>query len=187
MPNSPLHTARSAVFLDRDGVINVKLPKDHYVASSEDFRFLPGAVEALAILKSMGYLLVVVTNQRGIGRNLMTEEDLESVHRFMEEELAKAGVRLDGIYHCPHDEQECCDCRKPKPGMIIRACRDLNIDISRSYMVGDSSCDVAAGKSVGMKTVRIGEAVDENADMVFGSLQEFASHMKRTYRESRSA
>lgn len=170
-----------AVFLDRDGVINVKLPSDCYVSRYSEFRFLPGAVDALALLYSLGYLLVIVTNQRGIGRRLMTAEDLKTVHHSMLEDLREAGVSVDGIYHCPHDAHEGCDCRKPKPGMILRAVRELGIDIARSYMVGDSISDVAAGKSAGATTVRIGETSDADADMAFGSLLEFAEHLRNVH------
>jgi D-glycero-D-manno-heptose 1,7-bisphosphate phosphatase len=170
-----------AVLLDRDGVINVKLPEDCYVACYSEFRFLPGVVEALAALRSLGYLLVIVTNQRGIARGLMTAQDLDVVHRAMVEHLRSAGVELDGIYHCPHDRDEGCDCRKPRPGMILRAVRELGIDLARSYMVGDSAADVAAGKSAGAITVRIGDLSDLNADMAFGSLREFADHLSQLH------
>ena len=103
-----------AVFLDRDGVLNVKLPENRYVRSWEEFTFRDGVVEALRMLRAGGYLLIVVTNQRGIGRGLMSEEDLAGVHRRMSSELAKEGVILDAVLHCPHDVGENCRCRKPR-------------------------------------------------------------------------
>lgn len=172
-------TGRAAVFLDRDGVINRKLPEDHYVSSASEFDFLSGAADGLAILKDLGFVLVVVTNQRGINRGLMTEQDLETVHRHMEAELEKQGVVLDAIYFCPHRKSERCKCRKPEPGMILAAMGDLDIDPSGSYLAGDSRSDVQAGKSVGTKTVRIGEEDDSDADMVFPSLLEFAEFLQR--------
>ncbi len=173
---------KRAVFLDRDGVINVKLPENRYVRNSSEFAFLPGVAEALSVLREMGFFLVVITNQRGIARGFMTPDDLRHVHRFMEEELGKSGVELDGLYHCPHDDHEYCDCRKPEPGMIVAACRDLGIDPAKSYMVGDSASDIDAGRRAGTRTVRIGLDRDSNADMVFPSLPEFVTFLQQQAR-----
>ena len=169
---------RKAIFLDRDGVINRKLPEDAYVRNPAEFEFLPGVMEALAVMKDLGFLLVVTTNQRGIGRGLMTDGDLEAVHRHMLSELEKHCVALDGVYYCPHDLFEQCGCRKPEPGMILAACNDLRVDLSRSYMVGDSPSDVAAGQRAGTRTVRIGAAQDGDADMVFVNLLDFAHFLE---------
>ncbi len=136
-----------AVFLDRDGVINQKLPNDRYVKEPSELAILPGIVEALSILKELGFLLIIVTNQRGIGRGIMTSRDLEKVHGFLESTLGEKGIVLDQIFHCPHDESENCFCRKPRPGMLIAASRRFGIDLDRSYMVGDSESDVKAGSS----------------------------------------
>lgn len=178
-PMTDTPALRKAVFLDRDGVINVKLPEDRYVTVVSEFQFLPGVTGALSLLMEIGFLLVVITNQRGIARGFMTPEDLEAVHRFMQEELGKSSVVLDGLYYCPHDDHEYCDCRKPEPGMIVAACRDLGIDPTESYMVGDSASDIDAGRRAGTRTVRIGPEHDSNADMVFGSLPEFAAFLKQ--------
>ncbi len=179
MNDSAIHwDRRRAVFLDRDGVINEKLPHDCYVKTAGQFRFLPGAKEALGILSELGFLLVVVTNQRGIARGLMTEQDLKSVHRFMLRELEKSGVTVAGVYTCPHDEFEACSCRKPEPGMIMAAIRELEIDPASSYMVGDSPSDVEAGKRAGTRTVRITEQGDNDADLVFSCLLDFAGYLK---------
>lgn len=168
-------TCRPAIFLDRDGVINAKLPPDHYVRNVAEFRFLPGAVEGLALLRCLGFALVVVTNQRGIARGLLLTEELDKVHAFMTAELANNRVELDGVYVCPHEVFEDCSCRKPKPGLILTAASELNLDLAKSYMVGDSPSDVEAGKRAGSTTVRIGPPDDDSpADMVFASLLDFA-------------
>lgn len=170
--------SRRAIFLDRDGVINRKLPPDRYVAHVDEFHFLPAAIDALALLSEMGFTLIVVTNQRGIARQLMTEEDLQRVHDFMRTEVAKKGVILDGIYWCPHEEFERCPCRKPEPGMILKGARDVGVDLSSSYMVGDSPADVEAGRRAGTRTVFIGEDKTVDADMIFPRLIDFAVFLK---------
>jgi len=170
---------RKAVFLDRDGVVNVKLPEDHYVTDASEFVFLPGAFEALAMLKKLGFLLVLVTNQRGIARGMLTPDQLAAVHGFMQEELAGRGAALDSVYHCPHEVFENCGCRKPEPGMILAARDDLGIDLAASFMVGDAPSDVAAGKNAGTKTVRIGIENDDEADLTFPSLLDFAMFVQR--------
>ena len=173
--------SRAAIFLDRDGVINVKLPENQYVSDPSQFELLPGVVDALAILRKLGYLLVVITNQRGIARGFMTEGDLHSVHAHMAEVLFRNGIELDLVYHCPHDEGDpSCDCRKPKPGMILRAGEELDCDLSRSYMVGDSTGDVEAGRNAGVRTVRIAEEEDPSADLVFRTLLDFALFLETT-------
>lgn len=170
--------SRRAIFLDRDGVINRKLPPNRYVGNVGDFHFLPGAIDALAILSELGFALIVVTNQRGIARRLMTEEDLHRVHDMMRTEIAKRSVILDGIYWCPHEEFENCACRKPEPGMIFRGARDLGIDLTSSYMVGDSPADIEAGRRAGTRTVLIGDDESLGADMIFPSLIDFAIFLR---------
>ena len=143
-----------AVFVDRDGVINRRLPGE-YVRAWEQFRFLPGARAGLRALREAGYLLVVITNQRGIGRGLMSEADLAEVHRRMQVELVRADAGVDAILHCPHDLSAGCDCRKPKPGMIVRALERFAIDVSRSWVVGDSLSDLEAGRAVGIRGILV--------------------------------
>jgi len=145
---------RPAVFVDRDGVINRRLPGD-YVRSWEQFRFLPGARAGLRLLRESGYLLVIITNQRGIGRGLMTEADLAEVHRRLQVELGRAGAGVDAILHCPHDTPVGCDCRKPRPGMIERAFRTFPVDRSRSWVVGDSTSDIEAGRAAGLPGILV--------------------------------
>ena len=177
-------TERRAVFLDRDGVINRKLPENAYVRDPSEFEFLPGAREALSIMRGLGFLLVITTNQRGIARGFMTDNDLEAVHGHMIAELQRNNIELDRVYYCPHDVHEQCGCRKPEPGMILAACNDLHVDVARSYMVGDSASDVAAGRKAGTRTVRIGQIADSDADMTFPDLLHFALFLKESLQES---
>ena len=146
--------AGRAVFLDRDGVINRRLP-GAYVRRWEEFRFCPGARAGMRLLREAGYLLVVFTNQRGIGRGLMTEEDLAAVHGRMAAELARAGAPVEAIYHCPHDVHEGCDCRKPMPGMLRRALARFPVDPLRSWVIGDSLSDLQAGDALGIPGILV--------------------------------
>ncbi|KKU75282.1 MAG: D-alpha,beta-D-heptose 1,7-bisphosphate phosphatase [Candidatus Giovannonibacteria bacterium GW2011_GWB1_47_6b] len=144
---------RKGVFLDRDGVINQLVTTDHWFASPyvvEDFHILPGVPEAIKILKNAGFVCVVVTNQPDIARGKFTDGDLRKIHDFMQSQLG-----LDGVYYCPHDEEHKCPCRKPKPGMILQAAKELEIDLSKSFVVGDRWRDVDMGPLVGCKTVLI--------------------------------
>ena len=144
---------KKAVFLDRDGVINKQMPPHDYVKKWEEFEFLPDAVPALQLLKDNGYSLFVVTNQRGIVRGLMRETDLKNIHKRMANELKENGVELSGIYYCPHDTNENCECRKPKPGMLLAAAREHYLDLTQTYFIGDSESDRSAGEAVGSKTI----------------------------------
>ncbi len=148
---------KRAVFLDRDGVINERI-KDGYVTDWEEFQFLPGVKEAIESLKREGFLIIIITNQRGIARGLMTEEDLREIHRRMQEELGEGNI--DAIYFCPHDEDEECECRKPKPGLFLTAQRKFKIDFNSSYIIGDSESDMEAGETLGLKRIFIGRDDD---------------------------
>jgi D-glycero-D-manno-heptose 1,7-bisphosphate phosphatase len=143
------------VFLDRDGVINRKRPEGDYVKCWEEFEFLPQAPEALKLLKEAGLRLIIVTNQRGIARGLMTERDLEEIHRRMLAELATLQVSVDAIYYCPHEEG-ICECRKPRVGLFRRAQQDFpDIDFANSAVIGDSLKDMEAGTQLGCLTILI--------------------------------
>lgn len=153
MTDAPL---RPAVLLDRDGVINVPTGVPHaYVTSWEGFRFLPGVAGAIAALNRAGYLVAVVTNQRGVARGALSPGELDGIHRRMVAELASAGARVDGVYACPHEGG--CGCRKPETGLLERAAAELGIDRAACYMVGDSPGDVLAGRRFGARTVFIGD------------------------------
>lgn len=141
------HRGRRAAFLDRDGVINV----DHgYVGQVERFELAPGAAAGLRLLCDNGYLLVVVTNQSGIGRGYYGLADFAAVTRHMEGELAAAGVHIAHVAFCPHLPDAGCSCRKPRPGMILDSAARLGIDPALSVMIGDSSSDIAAGRAAGV-------------------------------------
>ncbi|AVB77138.1 D-glycero-alpha-D-manno-heptose-1,7-bisphosphate 7-phosphatase [Methanococcus maripaludis] len=137
------------VFLDRDGVINKKLEND-YVKSISEFEILEGVKIALQKLKELGYLLVVITNQQGIGKGIMSEKDLLKVHEHMLKELPE----IDDIFYCPHLNGT-CNCRKPENKMLYDAKEKLDIDFNKSWMIGDSKSDILCGKSVGCKTIMI--------------------------------
>jgi D-glycero-D-manno-heptose 1,7-bisphosphate phosphatase len=176
MENNP--KGRPAIFLDRDGVLNKKLPEDCYLSDICDFELMEGTARALRKLKALGYTLIVVTNQRGIARKLMTEEDLERVHEHMVCELAKMEANLDAIYHCPHDRDEACSCRKPEPGMILSAARRHNISLEDSYLVGDRASDIEAGKRAGVRTALVGKDDEADPDMRFPNLPAFADYLE---------
>jgi D-glycero-D-manno-heptose 1,7-bisphosphate phosphatase len=143
-------------FLDRDGTINRKAPDGDYVKSVRELELLPGAADAVAALSAAGLRVIVVTNQRGIARGLMSEDDLREIHAHMLRELARAGARVDAVYHCPHAEGECA-CRKPAVGLFERARRDFpDIDFARSVVIGDSARDMDAGRALSARLVRIG-------------------------------
>jgi histidinol-phosphate phosphatase family protein len=143
------------LFLDRDGVINKKIDND-YVHTWKEFEFLPGAVEALKMLSSKFRKIIIVTNQQGIGKKLMSEADLQTIHHNMICEIEKAGGRIDKIYFAPHLKSENSEFRKPAIGMALQAKKDFSeIDLSKSIMAGDSLHDMEFGKKAGMKTIFI--------------------------------
>jgi D-glycero-D-manno-heptose 1,7-bisphosphate phosphatase len=152
------------VFLDRDGVVNRKLPEGAYVTDWEQFEWLPGAVEAIAALNRAGMTVILVSNQRGIALGLFTHDQLELIHANMRVHLAQHGAQLDAIYYCPHDVGE-CQCRKPDVGLFEQAYRDFpQASADNSVVIGDSLSDMQAGQRLGMKTIFIqGEAGRQKA------------------------
>jgi D-glycero-D-manno-heptose 1,7-bisphosphate phosphatase len=148
---------RPAVILDRDGVLNERPPKAQYVRKAEEFRWLPGAKDALRLFREAGYLVIVVSNQAGIARGAMTEGDLARIHDRMRAEAAAAGGAIDAIYHCPHDWDEGCDCRKPKPGMLFSAQRDFDVDLTRTPFIGDDERDAEAAQAAGCPSMLVSE------------------------------
>ncbi len=146
------------------------------MTSWDQFEFLPGALEAIRILTDAGLPVAVITNQRGIARGRMTEEDLADIHRRMVDELEAAGGGIDAIYHCPHEEGT-CDCRKPEVGMLLRASADLNVDLQRAALVGDGAGDMEAARRAGCTSVLVAPRGAEEgpaADLVVPSLREAA-------------
>lgn len=150
--------ARPVAFLDRDGIINVRPAPHQYVERWDHFTFADGAVAMLRGLAERGYELVVVTNQQGIGKGVMSAGALDQIHERLKDALATQGVHLAGIFACPHLEARQCFCRKPKPGLIFRALNELGfmVDLGRSIMIGDSEADVEAGRAAGLDTVFVG-------------------------------
>lgn len=150
-----------AIFLDRDGIINVEI--GDYIKRFEDFTLIPQLGEALRLLQSKGFLLVVITNQGGLAKKLYTTEELDKMHEYLVSEMAKYGVRFEEIYYCPHhpDYNGKCLCRKPGSQMVEKAIARFNIDPSQSYFIGDKQRDIDAGNAVGVK----GILVESNPDL----------------------
>lgn len=179
-----------AIFLDRDGTINV----DHgYLHEIDNFQFIKGSIEAMYELKKMGFALVMVTNQSGIARGIFTEDDFMQLTEWMDWSLADRDVDFDGIYFCPHHPQavieayrQQCDCRKPQPGMLLSAQKELNIDMAASYMVGDKNDDILAGRAAGVGRtvlVRSGKPVtaegEKAADWVINSIADLPARIRQ--------
>lgn len=138
---------RPALFLDRDGVINVD---KHYLYRIADFEWMDGVQALMQQAQQLGYVLVVVTNQSGIGRGYYSEQDFAALSTWMRQTLAAQGIQLAGIYHCPHAPDQECACRKPLPGLLQQAAADLDLDLARSVMIGDKESDVDAGRAAGL-------------------------------------
>jgi rfaE bifunctional protein nucleotidyltransferase chain/domain len=141
---------RPAVFLDRDGTLIVDVG---YPREPEQVRLIPGCARALAALKELGFALVVVSNQSGVGRGLVSADEAERVHRRFTEVLAEQGVVVDGVYYCPHAPEDGCACRKPSPELLLRAAAELELCLPRSFMIGDKPSDTEAGREAGCRTI----------------------------------
>lgn len=179
-----LKRKQKAIFLDRDGTINKYVG---FLRDIDEFELLPGVAEAIGKINKSGYLAIVVTNQPVIARGEVGWEELQEIHNKMETLLGLEGVYLDGIYFCPHHPHKGyegeipelkfdCDCRKPKPGMLLKAAEDFNIDLSQSWMIGDGENDIKAGEVAGCKTALIGEG-NFNQSITGNSLLEIVEHI----------
>ncbi|RKS85705.1 D-alpha,beta-D-heptose 1,7-bisphosphate phosphatase [Orbus hercynius] len=174
---------KPAIFLDRDGTINIDY---NYVHKIDDFHFIDGVIDAMLELKKMGYLLVITTNQSGIARGIFSQQQFDTLTEWMDWSLLDRGVELDGVYYCPHDPHHSdCACRKPKSGMILMAKEELDIDIANSYMVGDRVSDLLSGKNAGVKKtvlVKTGDALtpeaQAQADWIIDSLADLPNMIK---------
>lgn len=144
------------MLLDRDGVIN--RDSDQYIKSVDEWVPLPGSLEAIADLTRAGFTVVVITNQSGIGRSLLDVATLERVHSAMCRAVESAGGRIDGIYYCPHLPDDGCDCRKPRPGLLLRAAQDYGVSLSGVPFIGDKASDVDAARAAGAVPVLVGPA-----------------------------
>lgn len=146
---------KKVVFLDRDGVINKKPAKADYVKTWKEFEFLPGAIEAIELLTGNHYDIYLITNQAGIARGMMTEQDLQKIHKNLAEKLEKHHAKINGIYYCPHGWNEGCECRKPKPGMFFQAAREHHLDLTKAIFIGDDERDRQTGDAAGCKTILV--------------------------------
>ena len=146
---------KKVILLDRDGVINKKPPKAEYVKTWNEFEFLQGTLDALKLLTKKKYEIIIISNQAGIGRGVMTEESLKEIHRKFLEVCEKEGISIKGIYYCPHDWDEGCFCRKPKPGMLFKAASDHHFDLTKAIFIGDDERDEQAGAAANCKTILI--------------------------------
>jgi D-glycero-D-manno-heptose 1,7-bisphosphate phosphatase len=182
IPPETHRTVLRTVFLDRDGVINRKLPEGQYVTAWQHFHLLPGVAEAIARLNQAGLRVIVVTNQRGIALGLYSPSDVDHIHIQLNERLAQSGAHIDGFYFCPHDKRE-CNCRKPLPGLFEQAQKDFpGIKPETSLIIGDSLSDIEFGKNLGLETIFIegnsehqkpgGQKAKDLADLSFTALPE---------------
>lgn len=160
---------KKVILLDRDGVINKRPPKADYVKKWSDFIFLPGSIKAIKLFKDKGYKIFIVSNQSGIARGKITKKDLNLIHQKMQKELKSNGAQIDDIYYCPHGWNDGCNCRKPKPGLLLKASREHLFDLTKSIFIGDDKRDIEAGDKVGCKTILV------NAKK---TLYQIATHLK---------
>jgi D-glycero-D-manno-heptose 1,7-bisphosphate phosphatase len=183
-----------AIFLDRDGVLNVRPPEHEYVRSTAEFRWLPGAAEGAARLSQAGYVLTVVSNQRGLARGLLTQDVLEEIEALIQSGLGAQGAHIEAFRYCPHDLDAGCSCRKPNPGMILSLAEELGLEVAGSWTIGDSASDVIAGRAAGTRTMLVGkdalQAEDPaTADLVAPSLlaasELILSHAERSSPQGR--
>lgn len=171
---------RKCVFFDRDGIVNRDPGFGKYVERVEDFHIMPEFVAALRVVTEKGYAAVIVTNQRGVARGIMSLSEVESMHALLVEHLKGLGLSLSGIYLCPHNNNE-CTCRKPQPGMLLRAAAEHDLDLTRSWMVGDTESDVEAGQRAGCRTVLVPREPPKltKPDYILSSLAELPDFLRR--------
>lgn len=143
---------KPCIFFDRDGTL---MEERHYLSDPSQVALIPGAAEAVRTAREAGFLTVVLTNQSGVGRGYFTMKDVKAVNRRLEELLAKEGARLDGIYVCPHAPEDNCPCRKPRTGLVEQAARELDMDLARSWMIGDKAADIELAANAGMRAVLV--------------------------------
>jgi len=177
---------KKCIFFDRDGIVN-KSPGPGYVERWEDFHLMPDFPAVLSTVREMGYEAVVVTNQRGVSRGIMTLETLNEIHRKLKSLLdRKHGLELLDIFFCPHGEWE-CECRKPKPGMLLEAAKRHDLDLKSSWMVGDGEKDIEAGRRAGCRTILVSDGkLDTKADFVVPDLKSLESLLKSVLEDCRT-
>ncbi len=169
-------SGKKYIFLDRDGVVNERPPKAQYVCRPDDFKWLPGAKEALKKLADNGYFIIFISNQAGIARGVMTEEDFEDVQAKMTSDLDAIGVSIGAVYHCPHGWDSTCECRKPRPGMLYQAQKDYSINLPECVLIGDDVRDIITAHNANMKGILVtddytlADAVD---DVLAGIIKDY--------------
>jgi D-glycero-D-manno-heptose 1,7-bisphosphate phosphatase len=161
-----MSSGRPAVFLDRDGTV---IEDVVYLDDPAGVRLLDGAADGLAALRRAGFALVVVSNQSGIGRGLISPERADAVHRGFMDELRRAGVEPDDVRYCPHAPDAACECRKPSPRLLLDSARELGLDLAGSFMVGDKPSDAETGRNAGCRTILLGASNGGEADHVADS------------------
>jgi len=173
--------SKKVVFLDRDGVINKEVG---YLHKIEDFQFIDGVFDACLNLQSLGFELVVITNQSGIGRGYYSKDEFHTVNDWMLQQFNNQGVNILDVFFCPHGPEDGCSCRKPKPGMLLTAKEKYDIDMSQSWMIGDKEADVSAANAAGINNtilVKSGHDIDEensNTKYVLDSIKQAQTVIK---------
>ena len=166
---------KKAIFLDRDGVVNKEV---NYLFKKEDFEFIDGIFDACIYFQNLGYIIIIVTNQSGIARKYYSENDYQTVTKWMLRQFEDNGIEILNVFHCPHGPDSTCDCRKPKPGMFLTAKDKHNADMEKSWLIGDKEVDVIAANAAGIENtilVRTGHRIDEsnsNARFILDSIQQ---------------
>ena len=193
-PDSAWSGTLRTIFLDRDGVLNEKMPEGRYVTDWTEFHLLSGVPEAIAELNRDGLRVIVVSNQRGVALGLYSNADVEAIHHQLQQQLGGHGAHVDAFYFCPHDREQ-CDCRKPLPGMFEQARRDFpDVSPQTSVMVGDSLSDIEFGRRLGMRTILIEGGPERRkdgaqkaaalADKRFGSLEQAVAELLQDRRSA---
>lgn len=166
-----------AVFLDRDGVINEKAPEGSYITDLSHFKLLPGALDAIAKLNQSKFRTFVITNQRGLSRGMVTPASITMMHEYLNDAVSRSNGCIEKIYICPHDYSDDCNCRKPRPGMLLTAAREFGLDLNKSWMIGDSMIDIEAGRRAGCRTAYIGEDQCELAHLNGSTLEQVVAQL----------
>lgn len=144
---------KKAIFLDRDGVLNKN--RDDYVKTIHELEIYPHIGQNIKKINEKGFLVIVITNQSAIGRKITSKNEVEKIHLYLQDYLKKHNAKIDAFYYCPHTPSDNCNCRKPKPGLIIQAANDFGIDLKQSWMIGDHDRDVQSGLNAGCKSIKI--------------------------------